>query len=101
MQIIPVMDISNGLVVHAINGERQNYKSIKSQICSSALPSDVPVQKHQSLRFLISRLRLSPTSDQIASPAPPFSVRSMAVPPAHVNQMKHIRDGTIIAPSTM
>ena len=41
MQIIPVMDLSNGHVVHAVKGKRQNYKAINSQICSSSIPSDV------------------------------------------------------------
>lgn len=41
MQIIPVMDLSKGRVVHAIKGERQNYKAITSQICDTASPVDV------------------------------------------------------------
>ena len=41
MQIIPVMDISNGLVVHAVGGNRQNYKAIESNLTSSAAPFDV------------------------------------------------------------
>jgi len=41
MQIIPVLDLSKGLVVHAIKGERRNYKAITSQICDTALPTDV------------------------------------------------------------
>ena len=41
MQIIPVMDLSNGRVVHAVKGKRQNYKAIGSHICLSAVPNDV------------------------------------------------------------
>lgn len=41
MRIIPVLDLSKGLVVHAVKGLRQNYKAIESQICSSASPLGV------------------------------------------------------------
>ena len=41
MQIIPVIDLYKGLVVHAVSGDRNNYKAINSKICSSADPFDV------------------------------------------------------------
>lgn len=41
MEIIPVMDILNGKVVSGKSGNRENYKPIKSVICSSSEPSDV------------------------------------------------------------
>lgn len=41
MQIIPVIDLYKGLVVHAVAGNRKNYKAINSKICSSADPFDV------------------------------------------------------------
>ena len=41
MQIIPVLDLSNGHVVHAVEGNRQNYRTIESRICSSAEPFSV------------------------------------------------------------
>ena len=41
MQIIPVIDLKNGIVVHAKRGERQNYQPIKSALTSSAAPADI------------------------------------------------------------
>lgn len=41
MQIIPVIDLKNGLVVHAKRGERQNYQPIQSALCPSSAPADV------------------------------------------------------------
>ncbi len=41
MKIIPVIDLYKGLVVHAVAGNRKNYKTIDSKICSSANPFDV------------------------------------------------------------
>jgi len=41
MQIIPVMDLSKGDVVHAFQGLRQNYKAIKSQVCATAIPLEI------------------------------------------------------------
>jgi phosphoribosylformimino-5-aminoimidazole carboxamide ribotide isomerase len=41
MQIIPVVDLLNGCVVHAVQGNRDNYRAIKSQLCSTAEPFDV------------------------------------------------------------
>ena len=41
MQIIPVIDLHKGLVVHAVAGNRKNYKAIDSKICTSANPLDV------------------------------------------------------------
>ncbi|RJX16526.1 hypothetical protein CW703_00315 [Candidatus Bathyarchaeota archaeon] len=41
MKVIPVMDILNGIVVHAMMGEREKYKPIKSCICSNANPLKV------------------------------------------------------------
>lgn len=36
MKIIPVIDLKNGLVVHAHQGQRDNYQPINSQLCQSA-----------------------------------------------------------------
>jgi len=41
VEIIPVMDIMNGQVVHGISGKRDEYKPITSKIVDSAKPSDV------------------------------------------------------------
>lgn len=41
MQIIPVIDILDGEVVHGIQGKRSEYKPIKSKIVSSSNPLDV------------------------------------------------------------
>jgi len=41
MNIIPVIDLMNGQVVHARRGDRQNYLPIQSSLCKSSQPHDV------------------------------------------------------------
>ena len=41
MHIIPVIDISKGVVVHAVKGDRDKYRPITSQLCTSANPIEV------------------------------------------------------------
>lgn len=41
MQIIPVIDLLNGVVVHAKKGERQHYQAIESQLTVSSDPLDI------------------------------------------------------------
>jgi phosphoribosylformimino-5-aminoimidazole carboxamide ribotide isomerase len=41
MHIIPVLDILNGVVVHAIKGQRSQYQPLQSILCDSADPVEV------------------------------------------------------------
>jgi phosphoribosylformimino-5-aminoimidazole carboxamide ribotide isomerase len=41
MQLIPVIDLLNGMVVHARKGDRKNYQPIQSALCQSSEPIDV------------------------------------------------------------
>jgi len=41
MLIIPVIDLCKGIVVHAIQGNRKEYRPIDSKICLSPAPLDV------------------------------------------------------------
>jgi phosphoribosylformimino-5-aminoimidazole carboxamide ribotide isomerase len=41
MEIIPVIDILNGIVVHAVRGEREKYKPIKSILSTSPNPVEI------------------------------------------------------------
>ena len=41
MHIIPVIDLLNGVVVHAKQGARHNYQPIKSRLSASSKPLDV------------------------------------------------------------
>lgn len=41
MRVIPVIDLKNGLVVHAKLGQRQSYSPIHSNLCQSPLIEDV------------------------------------------------------------
>ncbi|MCW4046725.1 MAG: HisA/HisF-related TIM barrel protein [Candidatus Bathyarchaeota archaeon] len=41
MKVIPVMDVLNGVAVHAVRGRRKEYQPLKSLLCSSADPVDV------------------------------------------------------------
>jgi phosphoribosylformimino-5-aminoimidazole carboxamide ribotide isomerase len=38
MKVIPVIDILNGVVVHAVRGRRSEYHPLKSVLCDSAKP---------------------------------------------------------------
>lgn len=41
MKVIPVIDISNGIVVHAVEGKRSEYKPIQSILTKSVEPLEV------------------------------------------------------------
>lgn len=41
MKIIPVIDILNGVAVHAVKGKRDEYKPLKSTLCASSSPVEV------------------------------------------------------------
>jgi phosphoribosylformimino-5-aminoimidazole carboxamide ribotide isomerase len=41
MRLIPVIDVLGGVVVHAVRGERSNYKPLKSCLCLTSNPLDV------------------------------------------------------------
>src|SRR6188472_1909235 len=41
MQVIPVLDIKNRLVVRGVAGEREKYQPIQSKLVESAKPQDV------------------------------------------------------------
>ncbi len=43
MKIIPVIDVLNGKVVHAVKGQREHYLPLKSVLCNSINPVDVAV----------------------------------------------------------
>jgi len=41
MQIIPVIDIKQGHVVHAIRGQRDQYQPIQSKLCNGSNPNSI------------------------------------------------------------
>jgi phosphoribosylformimino-5-aminoimidazole carboxamide ribotide isomerase len=41
VEIIPVIDLKNGQVVHAQRGERDSYRPVRSQLCRGSEPIDV------------------------------------------------------------
>jgi phosphoribosylformimino-5-aminoimidazole carboxamide ribotide isomerase len=41
LKIIPVIDVLNGIVVHAVRGRRKEYQPLKSKLCASTDPVDV------------------------------------------------------------
>ncbi|HLN90033.1 MAG TPA: HisA/HisF-related TIM barrel protein, partial [Candidatus Binatia bacterium] len=41
MKVIPVIDILNKVVVHAVKGKRNEYKPIQSILCRSVEPLEV------------------------------------------------------------
>ena len=41
MKVVPVIDILNGKVVHAVRGKRRDYQPLKSVLCDSSDPLEV------------------------------------------------------------
>ena len=41
LKVIPVIDILNGIVVHAVRGKRREYQPLQSTLCDSVQPLDV------------------------------------------------------------
>jgi len=41
MKIIPVLDVLNGVIVHAVGGKREKYYPVKSVLCASSDPVNV------------------------------------------------------------
>lgn len=41
MKVIPVIDILNGIAVHAVRGKRKEYRPLQSILCKSAEPLEV------------------------------------------------------------
>jgi phosphoribosylformimino-5-aminoimidazole carboxamide ribotide isomerase len=41
LKIIPVIDVLNGIAVHAIRGERKRYQPLRSVLCKSADPLEI------------------------------------------------------------
>lgn len=50
MKIVPVIDVLEGIVVHAIRGERRHYRPLRSVLCSSVDPFDLALT-FESLGF--------------------------------------------------
>jgi phosphoribosylformimino-5-aminoimidazole carboxamide ribotide isomerase len=50
-RVIPVLDIKEGVVVHAVRGERDRYMPIKSVLCKSAKPLDVALALRRIFNF--------------------------------------------------
>ena len=41
MKVVPVIDILNGVVVHAVRGKRSEYKPLQSSLSNSVDPVEV------------------------------------------------------------
>lgn len=50
LKIIPVIDVLNGIAVHAVRGERRYYRPLRSVLCSSVEPLDMALT-FESLGF--------------------------------------------------
>jgi len=51
MKIIPVIDLLNGIVVHARKGDRKNYQAIQSSISASSKPLDIVAALYEYYPF--------------------------------------------------
>jgi phosphoribosylformimino-5-aminoimidazole carboxamide ribotide isomerase len=51
LKVIPVIDILNGIVVHAVRGKRQEYQSLQSSLCNSVEPLEV-AEAFKALGFI-------------------------------------------------
>jgi len=50
LKIVPVIDVLNGIAVHAVRGERRHYRPLRSVVCSSVDPLDMALA-FESLGF--------------------------------------------------
>jgi len=50
MQLIPVIDIKDGVVVHAVAGDRSTYRPVESQLCEGSDPFVVATSLRQASR---------------------------------------------------
>ena len=50
MKVIPVIDVLNGIVVHAVRGKRQEYQPLQSILCKSTQPLEL-AKAFKSLGF--------------------------------------------------
>jgi len=53
MRVIPVIDLKGGVAVHAVRGERERYRPVRSRIAAG---SD-PVELTRSVRALVRSLK--------------------------------------------
>ena len=67
---------------------------------STAMPHASQSAMGASMNSVMAKIMSPFAASKITPLAPPFSSRSMAVPPAQANQTKHISAGTISAPRT-
>jgi phosphoribosylformimino-5-aminoimidazole carboxamide ribotide isomerase len=51
MNVVPVLDLLKGQVVHGVAGQRANYRSIKSRLTPSAEPLGVATAMHRRFGF--------------------------------------------------
>jgi phosphoribosylformimino-5-aminoimidazole carboxamide ribotide isomerase len=70
MKIVPVLDLLKGQVVHAVAGQRANYRPIKSRLTASADPVGVATALHRHFGFANFYLA---DLDAIAGAEPAFS----------------------------
>jgi phosphoribosylformimino-5-aminoimidazole carboxamide ribotide isomerase len=47
LKVIPVIDVLNGVVVHAVRGKRREYKPLHSMLCNSIEPLEVAENFHR------------------------------------------------------
>ncbi len=52
MRIIPVIDIRNSIAVHAVRGEREKYKPLKSVFADSSDPYEIAVNMPHDLIYI-------------------------------------------------
>jgi len=70
MKVVPVLDLLKGQVVHAVAGQRANYRPIKSRWTASADPVEVATALHRHFGFATFYLA---DLDAIAGAEPAFS----------------------------
>jgi phosphoribosylformimino-5-aminoimidazole carboxamide ribotide isomerase len=49
MRVIPVIDLKSGAAVHAVRGERERYRPLRSRLCAGSDPVQVTLAVRESL----------------------------------------------------
>jgi phosphoribosylformimino-5-aminoimidazole carboxamide ribotide isomerase len=110
MEIIPVLDLKGGSVVHARQGQRETYRPIVSRLCATSAPQDVLsglLQVHSFATVYVADLdaiqRKGDHSDAIselarAHPRIEFWIDNATAAPIPHDNVRHILGSESILP---
>jgi phosphoribosylformimino-5-aminoimidazole carboxamide ribotide isomerase len=76
MRVIPVIDLKSGAAVHAVRGERERYRPLRSGLVAGSDPVEVARAVREALGLGELYVAPWPTPGRLASPPPCTAARS-------------------------